>query len=103
VDIGLLDDAFGDTAEEFRVGVRRYAKQLASSPARVTALAEKRRSRARDEQRRPLAAYRADELARSRACFFGPDPSYHEARRRFVYKLASPTGPHRDHDPDGGG
>jgi putative two-component system hydrogenase maturation factor HypX/HoxX len=90
VDIGLIDDAFGGTPEEFHVGVRRYAEQLASSPARVTALAEKRRSRARDEQRRPLAAYRADELAQSRECFFGVDPSYHEARHRFVYKLGSP-------------
>jgi putative two-component system protein, hydrogenase maturation factor HypX/HoxX len=90
VEIGLVDDAFGDTAEQFRVGVRRYAEQLASSPARLAELAEKRRSRARDEQRRPLAAYRADELARSRRCFFGTDPSYHEARRRFVYKLGSP-------------
>jgi putative two-component system protein, hydrogenase maturation factor HypX/HoxX len=90
VDIGLIDDAFGDSAEEFHVGVRRYAEQLASSPARVAELAEKRRSRARDEQRKPLAAYRAEELSQSRECFFGPDPSYHEARRRFVYKLASP-------------
>jgi putative two-component system hydrogenase maturation factor HypX/HoxX len=87
VKLGLIDHAFGDTAEQFRVGVRRYAKQLASSPARLAELAEKLHSRARDEQRRPLAAYRADELARSRECFFGPDPSYHEARRRFVYKL----------------
>ncbi len=90
VDIGLIDDAFGGTVEQFHVGVRRYAEQLASSPARVTELAEKRRSRERDEQRRPLAAYRAEELAQSRECFFGADPSYHEARRRFVYKLGSP-------------
>ena len=26
-------------------------------------------------------------MARSRECFFGPDRSYHEARRRFVHKL----------------
>jgi putative two-component system hydrogenase maturation factor HypX/HoxX len=90
VEIGLIDDAFGDTAERFRAGVRRYAQQLASSPARLGELAEKRRTRARDEKRRPLAAYRADELARSHECFFGADPSYHEARRRFVYKLGTP-------------
>ena len=88
-EIGLIDDAFGDTAEQFQTGVRRYAEQLASSPTRLAALAEKRHSRARDEQRRPLAAYRADELARSRECFFGTDLSYHEARRRFVYKLGA--------------
>ena len=48
------------------------------------------RARARDEQRKPLAAYRAEELARSHECFFGADRSYHEARRRFVHKLGAP-------------
>lgn len=38
----------------------------------------------------PLEAYRREELARSHACFFGPDPGYHEARRRFVHKLGAP-------------
>jgi putative two-component system protein, hydrogenase maturation factor HypX/HoxX len=87
VEIGLLDAAFGATAEEFRAGVRRCAESLARSPAVTGMLAEKRRSRARDQRRRPLAAYRADELARSHECFFGPDRSYHEARHRFVHKL----------------
>ena len=89
VDIGLLDDAFGRTAEEFRAGVRQYAEQLARDASKLARLAEKRRSRTRDEQDRPLAAYRTHELARSRACFFGAHGSYHEARRRFVYKLGS--------------
>ena len=89
VDIGLLDDAFGETAEEFRAGVRRYAEHLARDAAMPARLAAKRRARSRDEQRRPLAAYRADELARSHVCFRGADRSYHEARRRFVYKLTS--------------
>jgi putative two-component system hydrogenase maturation factor HypX/HoxX len=91
VEVGLLDDAFGETAEDFRAGVRRYAEHLARDAGRHARLAEKRRSRERDEQRRPLAAYRADELALSHACFFGADRSYHEARRRFVYKLGSPA------------
>ena len=90
VEIGLLDDAFGETAEQFRAGVRRYAEHLARDAGRPARLAAKRRARSRDEQRRPLAAYRADELARSHECFFGADRSYHEARRRFVYKLGSP-------------
>ena len=90
VDIGLLDDAFGETAEQFRAGVRRYAEHLASNPGRPARLAAKRRARARDELHTPLAAYRAYELARSHECFFGADRSYHEARRRFVHKLGSP-------------
>jgi putative two-component system hydrogenase maturation factor HypX/HoxX len=89
--IGLLDAAFGETAEQFHAGVRRYAERLARNTG--AELSHKRRARTRDEERRPLAAYRADELARSHQCFFGPDRSYHEARRRFVHKLgASCTG-----------
>jgi hypothetical protein len=34
-------------------------------------------------------SYRNEEMARSHRCFFGPDRSYHEARRRFVYKLGA--------------
>ncbi len=40
-----------------------------------------------DERAKPLEAYRQEELARCHQCFFGPDPAYHEARKRFVYKL----------------
>jgi len=87
VDIGLLDAAFGSTAEDFRAGVRGYAERLARDTALPARLAEKRRVRARDEQRRPLASYRAEELLHSHACFFGPDRSYHEARHRFCLKL----------------
>jgi len=86
-EIGLIDDAFGATSDQFRAGVRRRAEQLASSPARHAELIEKRRTRARDEERKPLAAHRADELARSRECFFGTDRSYHRARHGFVYKI----------------
>jgi putative two-component system hydrogenase maturation factor HypX/HoxX len=90
VTLGLLDDAFGATAAEFQAGVRRFAEQLAGDPGLAGRLAAKRHARARDEQRKPLAAYRAEELARSHECFFGADRSYHEARRRFVYKLGAP-------------
>jgi putative two-component system hydrogenase maturation factor HypX/HoxX len=53
-------------------------------------LAAKRARRACDEQVKPLRAYRTHELARSHECFFGRDRSYHEARRRFVYKTGAP-------------
>ena len=74
------------TAQEFRFGVQRYAEWLARDASIATQLREKRSRRARDEEAKPLAAYREEELARSYECFFGPDRSYHEARRRFVYK-----------------
>ena len=43
--------------------------------------------RAADEAVKPLAAYRAAELAEMRRNFYGFDPSYHVARHHFVHKL----------------
>ena len=90
VEIGLLDAAVGTTAAYFGSEVRRFAERLAADPSMPARLAAKRSARERDEQRKRLAAYRAEELARSHACFFGADRSYHEARRRFVYKTGNP-------------
>jgi putative two-component system protein, hydrogenase maturation factor HypX/HoxX len=86
VEIGLLDAAFGSTVASFRAQTRALAEELALAPDMDRRLLEKRRRRARDERRKPLALYRAEEMTRSRRCFFGADRSYHEARRRFVYK-----------------
>jgi putative two-component system hydrogenase maturation factor HypX/HoxX len=49
-------------------------------------LREKHERRLDDESIKPLASYRAEELERMKVNFFGPDPAYHEARQRFVFK-----------------
>jgi putative two-component system hydrogenase maturation factor HypX/HoxX len=85
-EIGLLDAVVGATAARFHSEVRRVAESLANEPDAQARLVAKRFARACDEHRKPLDAYRTAELARSHACFFGPNPSYHQARRRFVYK-----------------
>jgi putative two-component system hydrogenase maturation factor HypX/HoxX len=96
VRIGLLDAAFGATAASFQEEIRSLARGMASESRLGERLGEKRRRRTRDESVKPLHAYRAEEMARSHDCFFGPDRSYHEARRRFTRKLAAPeTGPAR--------
>jgi putative two-component system protein, hydrogenase maturation factor HypX/HoxX len=85
--IGLLDATFGATLDSFHNHVRDFAERLADDPRLEHQLAKKRNERARDEDTKPLHAYRSEELAESLKSFFGPDPSYHHARRRFVYKL----------------
>jgi putative two-component system protein, hydrogenase maturation factor HypX/HoxX len=90
VEIGLLDDAFGEDVPRFRGQVRALARDLAAASYLPTLLEAKRRARRLDEQIKPLSAYRAEELARSYQCFFGDDRSYHEARHRFVHKLGAP-------------
>jgi len=85
--IGLLDAAYGATLERFHSHTRTIAEAIACDGRLETLLEHKRQARALDEQVKPLHEYRVEELARSHRCFFGPDSSYHEARRRFVYKL----------------
>ena len=90
VAMGLIDAAFGATLDDFRSQARALAARLAQGPDVDLWLGGKRRGRSRDEEAKPLDAYRREELARSYACFFGEDRSYHEARRRFVHKLGAP-------------
>ena len=53
-------------------------------------LRNKLENRQRDEALKPLAAYRVEELNRLSVNFFGLDPAYHDARRRFVFKEKPP-------------
>jgi putative two-component system hydrogenase maturation factor HypX/HoxX len=92
-EIGLLDAAFGTDADEFLVELRERARALAADPNLPSRLTEKQLARQADERDRPLASYRARELAHMADNFFGPDPAYHEARRRFVRKDAPPPAP----------
>lgn len=67
--------------------VARRAAQWATELAAENGngqLAAKRARRAADEASKPLAAYRAAELAAMRRNFYGFDPSYHVARWHFV-------------------
>src|SRR5512133_779408 len=73
VQIGLLDAAFGVTLGAFHARVRALAQRFAHAPDVDLWLAGKRRRRARDEEIKPLNAYRKEELARSYRCFFGED------------------------------
>jgi len=66
--------------------VTALAEQLAASPGYPSRLAAKARQLAADENQRPLAAYRAAELAIMRRNFSGPGEPYPELRRAFVYK-----------------
>jgi putative two-component system hydrogenase maturation factor HypX/HoxX len=86
VRIGLLDAAFGATPNAFHTQTRTLAEAIASDPQLQRRLEHKRDRRAHDERIKPLQSYRHEELSRAHQCFFGPDPSYHEARGRFVYK-----------------
>lgn len=89
--IGMVDAVFGDGVEAFRSEVEQRARRAASPAGVRKRLAAKRRIRERDEQRKSLESYAAEELAHMYRNFFGEDRSYHHARHRFVWKLAVPA------------
>ena len=84
--MGLIDATLGGSQRGFETQTRRLATWLADTPGLTRRLERKRALRLCDEATKPLQAYREEEMARSCECFFGSDRSYHEARRRFVYK-----------------
>ena len=53
-------------------------------------LEEKRRARGATRASKPLRVYRAEELAHIAPVLLRRRPGFHEARRRFVYKLGAP-------------
>jgi putative two-component system hydrogenase maturation factor HypX/HoxX len=85
-DMGFLDDAFGADAKAFETELKERAQRLAQAPELRALLRKKHEARLDDEQVKPLANYRDEELLRMKVNFFGLDPAYHEARRRFVFK-----------------
>ena len=83
---GLVDAVLGAQREAFEPQAAAAALALAAAPDWAAQVQAKQARRAADEVARPLAAYRADELAQMRRNFFGFDASYHVARHHFVHR-----------------
>lgn len=86
VRLGFADACLAADPAVFVAQVRQRAAALAHAPDYGARLARKRAQRAADEAVKPLAAYRAEELAHMQRNFYGFDVSYHVARYRFVHK-----------------
>ncbi len=86
-ELGLVDEVFAESLDDFVEQVRARATALAGSAGLPELLQHKRRQRQADESRKSLAAYRAEELERMRRNFYGFDPSYHIARSNFVHHV----------------
>jgi putative two-component system hydrogenase maturation factor HypX/HoxX len=83
---GLVDHVITGDAATFRAQVTALAEYLVRNPAYPALLTRKERQLAAAEQRRPLAAYRAAELAIMNRNFSDPREPYAGLRRAFVYK-----------------
>jgi len=78
---------------ECRSELDRLCIELSERVRCEKALTAKVMARERDEQRKPLQAYRDEELRHMHRTFYDPGSSYHEARRDFVYKRAAEETP----------
>ncbi|MFG2292310.1 enoyl-CoA hydratase-related protein [Streptomyces sp. NPDC048603] len=83
---GLADRTIGCSPDAFAGETARLAVRLAALPRAQARIAAKKERRERDEAERPLAEYRAAELARMRAVFDDPGAPFHALRRAFVRK-----------------
>lgn len=86
--MGLVDEVFGDSAQDFISAVHERAQRLAASADLPMLLHTKQQRHDHDEAARPLADDRAQELQHMQRCFYGFDPSYHIASSNFVHRVA---------------
>ena len=86
LEIGFSDVCMVGDVPAFHRAVAQRAAQLAQQADWSDGINAKREARARDEAAKPLAVYRAEELAQMHRNFYGFDPSYHVARHHFVRK-----------------
>jgi len=92
---GLVDQVITAGPAGYRAQVAALAERLARGPDYPARLAAKARRLAADGSQRPLAAYRAAELAVMYRNFTGPREPYPQLRQAFVYKdKPSHTPPH---------
>ncbi|MDH3680866.1 MAG: enoyl-CoA hydratase-related protein [Acidimicrobiia bacterium] len=84
--IGLVDDVLDGDRDEFEDEVLSRTLDLAGSSVLGALIRAKRRQRERDEDRKPLEAYRVEELGQMSRDMFDNRSGFAQARRRFVFK-----------------
>jgi putative two-component system hydrogenase maturation factor HypX/HoxX len=92
---GLADAALPRDPSAFDAAVAEYAHRLAGRDSHSAAVYGKRQQRESDERRKPLEAYRAEELAEMSRDLFTDRHGFAAARRAFVTKQSPSSTPHR--------
>ncbi|WP_157254062.1 enoyl-CoA hydratase-related protein [Nonomuraea typhae] len=93
VELGLADGVLGGGRLEFERSVLEYAGALAAGGEWEALVAAKGARRAADERRKPLDAYRAEELAEMSRDMFDDRRGFRAARGAFVRKARAEVTP----------
>ena len=94
-ELGLADVVLGGSPAQFEAEAVRYAARLGARKDFAVVLEAKVADRAADEQRRPLEAYRVQELAEMSRDIFDDRHGFADARRAFVTKRKALSTPDR--------
>ncbi|WXK35485.1 sensor protein hoxX (plasmid) [Mycetohabitans rhizoxinica] len=95
LDMNLVDHVLPEDWTEYHALLLRHCQTIAQDERFSTYLNIKARVRSMDERRKPLQAYRDEELQRMKAAFDDPGASYHALRHQFVHKIpCAATPPH---------
>jgi putative two-component system hydrogenase maturation factor HypX/HoxX len=86
VELGLADRMMAGSRLEFERSVLEYAERLAAGDDYERLLGIKREAREADERRKPLEAYRVEELAEMSRDMFDDRNGFRQARQAFVHK-----------------
>lgn len=87
-EIGLIDDYFGETNNEFTGFVNKQAKDIVRLEYFDKLLMAKKMKRRKDERNKPLEDYRKEELEKMHRNFYNNDLDYNYKRFCFVHQLA---------------
>ena len=101
--LGLVDRLLDCGAADFGTEVGRLASRIATTQQVHERIGAKKAALERQEEAKPLAAFRDEEMARMRRIFFDPQQPYHALRRAFVTRQPRPGAPDRAadrHPPD---
>jgi putative two-component system hydrogenase maturation factor HypX/HoxX len=86
-DIGLIDEFFGETNQEFIKFVRDQAENILNLSYFDKLLKAKQFQRRKDEMNKSLVEYRKEELVKMKANFYENDMNYDEKRYNFIHKI----------------
>ena len=86
-DIGLIDDFYGGTNQEFTNFVKEQAEYIRNLTYFEKLIKAKQFQRRKDEMNKALENYRKEELDKMKANFYENDMNYNEKRYNFVHKI----------------
>jgi len=88
LEINMVDAVFAENWYQYQQQLSKYCRTLAASGDYDTLIEARKKLRAKEESKQPLASYRYQELKQMKAIFDDPDSDYHKLRHNFVHKIS---------------